>query len=195
MSKDTILQSALYLFSRKGYEGTSLSELADRSGMRKASIYSHFKNKEAVFWAVIDRAFEEETEKLSSLLTETAEESFQERLNRIIDLHVDFYKQNDEKANLWRRMTLFPPEAFQDRLQNKLMEYEQQCNALLEQEMNRAIKAGEIAAIDANTGIAMVLCMVDGLFMEYSYYTEEEFDKRVQAVKQMTWRAFMPVQR
>ncbi|QST01178.1 TetR/AcrR family transcriptional regulator [Pontibacillus sp. ALD_SL1] len=192
MSKDKILSESLRLFASKGYEGTALSELAEQVGMKKASIYSHFKNKEEIFWAVIDRAYQDEIDKFSQGMKEVQQLSFRERLHFMIDQHVHFYKENDVNATLWRRMTLFPPEAFREGLKAKLLEYEQQFNTLLEKELQVAIEEKEISDIDLDTGLAMILCIVDGLFVEYSYYDENEFNERVEAVKKMTWRSFAP---
>lgn len=43
--KEQILDVALTLFATKGFEGTAMSEIALAVGVRKASIYSHFKSK------------------------------------------------------------------------------------------------------------------------------------------------------
>lgn len=47
-TKQEILNAALELFSKQGYEATSISQLADAVGIRKASLYSHFENKQAI---------------------------------------------------------------------------------------------------------------------------------------------------
>ena len=47
-TKQEILEAALNLFSVQGYEATSISQLADTVGIRKASLYSHFENKQAI---------------------------------------------------------------------------------------------------------------------------------------------------
>lgn len=41
-TKREILDAALELFSVQGYEATSISQLAQAVGIRKASLYSHF---------------------------------------------------------------------------------------------------------------------------------------------------------
>ena len=48
-TKEKILLSALELFSTKGYEGTSVRDLARAVGIRESSLYKHFKNKQAIF--------------------------------------------------------------------------------------------------------------------------------------------------
>ena len=52
-TKQEILDAALELFSVQGYEATSVSQLADAVGIRKASLYSHFENKQAILDALI----------------------------------------------------------------------------------------------------------------------------------------------
>lgn len=52
-TKQEILDAALELFSVQGYEATSISQLAEAVGIRKASLYSHFESKQAILDALI----------------------------------------------------------------------------------------------------------------------------------------------
>ena len=49
------LDVAMELFWRKGYEGTSLSDLTGALGITRPSLYAAFGNKEALFRTVLDR--------------------------------------------------------------------------------------------------------------------------------------------
>lgn len=53
-TKEEILEAALSMFSVNGYEATSISQLADAVGIRKASLYSHFTNKQDILDTVIE---------------------------------------------------------------------------------------------------------------------------------------------
>ena len=53
-TKQEILDVALELFSIKGYEATSLSMIADAIGIRKASLYSHFTNKQDILDTLVE---------------------------------------------------------------------------------------------------------------------------------------------
>lgn len=58
-TKQEILDAALELFSVHGFEATSISQLAEAVGIRKASLYSHFENKQAILDALIRITLEE----------------------------------------------------------------------------------------------------------------------------------------
>lgn len=58
MAKDTkerILDAALAVFAERGYAGTNLKDIADMVGIVKSALYRHFKSKEELMDAVIDR--------------------------------------------------------------------------------------------------------------------------------------------
>lgn len=53
---DKIRHAALMLFSRQGYDGTSIAEIAAQAGVAKPLIHYHFSSKEELWYAVIDEA-------------------------------------------------------------------------------------------------------------------------------------------
>jgi len=52
---DQAVERALNLFWRRGYEGTSMSDLTAALGITRASLYAAFGNKEALFQRAMDR--------------------------------------------------------------------------------------------------------------------------------------------
>jgi AcrR family transcriptional regulator len=54
--RETILDEAAKLFSQKGYKGVSIRDIAQACGMTNAALYYHFKNKEALYLAVLRHA-------------------------------------------------------------------------------------------------------------------------------------------
>lgn len=56
-SRQQILVSALNLFSRYGYGGTTVQDIAENAGVSKGNIYHHFSNKEAIFRLLLERYF------------------------------------------------------------------------------------------------------------------------------------------
>ena len=56
LTRERILEAATELFAQRGYAGTGVDRLAERSGIAKTAIYSHFGNKEGLLAAVLARA-------------------------------------------------------------------------------------------------------------------------------------------
>ena len=61
-TKQEILNVALNLFSVQGFEATPISQIANAVGIRKASLYSHFENKQAILDALIKEVLEQYAE-------------------------------------------------------------------------------------------------------------------------------------
>ncbi|MES2064673.1 MAG: TetR/AcrR family transcriptional regulator [Bacteroidota bacterium] len=53
-TKAFIIESTAEIFNKKGFAGTSLSDLTQATGLTKGSIYGNFENKEEVALAVFD---------------------------------------------------------------------------------------------------------------------------------------------
>ncbi len=47
-----LLETAIVVFAERGYQNTTMDEIAERAGVSKGMLYIYFKNKEALFGAV-----------------------------------------------------------------------------------------------------------------------------------------------
>lgn len=66
-TRDTIMDVATDLFIERGYEGTSLREIAERVGVTKAALYYHFSSKEDLVRALLEPMDEMQEELLRTL--------------------------------------------------------------------------------------------------------------------------------
>ena len=62
-TKQEILEASLDLFSVQGFEATSISQIANAVGIRKASLYSHFENKQAILDALVKDVLDQYAER------------------------------------------------------------------------------------------------------------------------------------
>lgn len=77
-TKQYIIEKTAPLFNRKGYAGTSMSDITEATGLTKGSIYGNFENKDAVALA----AFDFNLQKVNSIFRASiaAEESYTGKL-------------------------------------------------------------------------------------------------------------------
>ena len=58
-TKQEILEASLELFSVQGFEATSISQIAEAVGIRKASLYSHFESKQAILDTLVKEVLQQ----------------------------------------------------------------------------------------------------------------------------------------
>lgn len=102
MKKKEIIKIATKEFSKNGYEGTSLSVIADKAGVSKAALYYHFKNKDDIFLEVFKKALKDNNKMVESLLSKdlSLKETFKimckfksvENSNDFLELDFNNYK-------------------------------------------------------------------------------------------------------
>ena len=55
-TRDRILDSALALFAERGYDGVGVDLIAENAGIKGPSLYKHFRGKEEILTALIEKA-------------------------------------------------------------------------------------------------------------------------------------------
>ena len=58
----TILESAWQAFSAYGFRKTSMDDIARGAGMSRPAVYLHFRNKEAIFTALVEAYYRQARE-------------------------------------------------------------------------------------------------------------------------------------
>jgi AcrR family transcriptional regulator len=90
--RDQILRTAADLFRERGYRATTLDHIAARLGMSKASLYTHFRAKEAILATISRETIETFTRELGLVLD--SDLSPEDKLRRIVRGHVRFVIAN-----------------------------------------------------------------------------------------------------
>lgn len=86
-SRDKILDVAEARFARRGYAGVGVRELAEAAGLSKSSLFHHFRSKDLLYLAVLDRIFDRIELHIGPALS--SEGSFVERVDRAVDGLID----------------------------------------------------------------------------------------------------------
>ncbi|MEV0942039.1 helix-turn-helix domain-containing protein [Micromonospora wenchangensis] len=85
--RERIVDVAVELFARQGYQGTSLRHIAERLGVSKAAVYHHFHAKDDIARTVVGRALDVLTEASDRLVVAGTDPSaWQRALPQIIDI-------------------------------------------------------------------------------------------------------------
>lgn len=68
--KKEILDVAEELFAAKGYDGTSTTDILERVGIARGTLYYHFKSKEEILDALIDRTIQGMVQNIRAALSD-----------------------------------------------------------------------------------------------------------------------------
>jgi AcrR family transcriptional regulator len=85
-TSDTILAAAAHVFRTKGYQAATTEEIANLSGIRKASLYHHIKAKEDLLYALCTDSLARITAAAEQVSAQGAEPVT--RLRELVRLHV-----------------------------------------------------------------------------------------------------------
>ena len=107
--KNLILEIAKNSFSKHGYNGTSLGDIAAEAGIQKSSLYAHFQSKDDLFLYVFRNAHESS---LSQIKAICADPSFsdEEKLFQIFSTTC-----NNDAVNIFR-MSFYPLPNIQEQI-------------------------------------------------------------------------------
>jgi AcrR family transcriptional regulator len=140
---DKALEKALQLFWRKGYEGTSLSDLTKAMGINRPSLYAAFGDKEALFLKALDRYAEGPAAYVREALSLPKARDVAERLlHGAVELLTD---PRTPQGCLLVQSALSCGKAA-DPVRRELVSRRNKGEMALRRRLNRAIKEGDLPA-------------------------------------------------
>ena len=114
---DRIKHAAYILFAENGYAGTSMREIANKIGIKAASIYSHYKSKEDLFIDLFKDCISE-YDKGVSLNDDHIDIPLEEKMLELLRVQVLFLEENPHLLKFLARNIFFPPVELKDKLQS-----------------------------------------------------------------------------
>ncbi|MGM0370238.1 MAG: TetR/AcrR family transcriptional regulator [Bacillota bacterium] len=113
--QEKVIAAAIELFSQQGYHDTVVSEIADKAGVAKGTVYWYFDSKEKLFWEIIVSGIESINQQLEELLNQNQLTAF-EKLEEVINLYLNFFKTGKEIAKMMQECSVKPGQYFHDEM-------------------------------------------------------------------------------
>jgi TetR/AcrR family transcriptional regulator, cholesterol catabolism regulator len=86
-SRQEILRTAARLFQQRGYDATSMNDVAAALKLSKGGLYHHFQSKDEILFEIMDHAMEITQERVINPVRSIADP--EERLRALIRLHIE----------------------------------------------------------------------------------------------------------
>ncbi|NMH73309.1 TetR/AcrR family transcriptional regulator [Bacillus sp. RO2] len=185
---ERIKKHALQLFAQKGYFGTSLNEVASLVGIKKPSLYAHFKNKDDLYITILQELMENFVERVTIDSAELESSTTRALLYRFLINMVDFWK-DETLGLLYKRTLLFPEEKFRSSIHEQFLQTEIYTTDILSKIFTKGQHNGEVPSQPLEPLIDAYYCLIDGLFVQRFFYSSSEFDKKVEHAFEHFWKA------
>ncbi|TGB03967.1 TetR/AcrR family transcriptional regulator [Halobacillus salinus] len=185
MTRQRIIEESLSLFANHGYENTSLTMIAELVGIKKPSLYNHFKGKEAIFSAVLDDVAAREMEVMQTEINVPTSDSIDDQLFGIYKNYLA-HLSNSMEGLFFKRVTFFPPDEFAEEIKRVFLLVEECLTNIIRPIFEEGKKTGKLRALSTDTMTSAFYTLIDGLFLEENFYPREVFETR----KQASWKVF-----
>lgn len=188
--KELIMQTAISLFSEKGYEGTSIRDLAQKAEVNLAMINYYFGSKEKLFEAIVEERMEHIRGKIEDLendknLTEI------EKIDLIIEAYVDrFLTYPDFHKVIEQEMLVSPRKEMHQKIIEAITQNINNFTKILEKGIRKKI----FKKVDAPLLFASIVGTIHKVLMskevcciyiykevnkDFNPYSDEHFRKRL----------------
>lgn len=167
MKKERILEATLELACEKGLGRVSMSQIAERAGLRKSSLYSHFRSKEEIVEQMY-RYFREQA-KIRSGGTETDYGKLVEgrSLHEILSFVVNAYRKMNQDPRMDMFYRVIESERFINPLAAEVMVSETKTMINATKQLFYAMQAKHIAVFPDPDGAAVSFAMGTHAILEY----------------------------
>lgn len=189
LTKNKLKEVAMRLFGEKGYEGTALSEIAKEVGVKTPAIYAFFENKEDLFMTVFREAMQSYNTYIQELSEEQKVLSAQESLRGILSRQYEFYQKSPEASKIVLRYVVFPPAFLKETIEEAFLESDAMLTKIIEQFISKGMEEGVIRDQSVQLLTDAFLNLMDGLSMQYFYYTSKGiYERKLNHAFEMYWK-------
>ena len=155
-ARQRLLETAISMFAKKGYAGTSVREIVEQAGVSKPVLYYYFKSKEGLFLAILDQAESLQKQLLSEVLISEGDV-----LNRLLTLYRRIYAGISERRSLYKMihgLIFGPPQGAPD---YDFTRYHRHMIEAIGQIYHAGLAGGEVKKAAADEFAYLVLSLID----------------------------------
>jgi AcrR family transcriptional regulator len=172
-SRDEILKAAMQLFAHRGFHETSMSEVAREARVSKALIFWHFKTKEELFVAVLNRLLEPY---FIDFAEEAAVMDERAQILKLAESYLLFVRDNASSVRFFLAQMLHDPR-LSESLNEQVLQLYGGYRAMLVELIASAQKKGICARQSApELAAAFLLSALNGLLIEYLFMGANAID-------------------
>ena len=149
---------AARLFRERGYDATSMQEIADEMGILKGSLYHYVRTKEDLLWMIMEPRLRALTESVAAILNDTSV-PLRDRIAQAIEAHALSFEQDAPHMFVITRES---GDTLSDERRAELRKLRDGYQRVWKKAIASGIESGELKSeLDANVAVEAIFGMVN----------------------------------
>ncbi|QGU00298.1 Transcriptional regulator, AcrR family [Candidatus Syntrophocurvum alkaliphilum] len=164
-TKEKIKNVAFGLFAQYGYSNTTMNEIAELVGIKKASLYAHFKSKDDLFLTIYQELVAEFDARMEQTAEEIKDLSFEQKLYIGYEKYIEYFLEDRKRVDFFYQVLYFKPTNLYDKIESHIHNYQQQYQGNLEQLFEEGMTQGIIRQGNAFEMAISYRCFREGVLL------------------------------
>jgi AcrR family transcriptional regulator len=184
---DNIKALALSLFAMKGYDATTMNDIAEGVGIKKPAIYTYFAGKDALFLTVFRDLLDTYKREMGIIQSNAAVMQVQDRLFYLFEQYIRYFSSDREASLFWNRIFLFPPLHLKEQIFAEIRETERLFSEALQTALEDGLREGIIRGANLHELELSFRSLREGLLLAYLINPELD-EAKIRGVWNAYWR-------
>ncbi|WP_368901282.1 TetR/AcrR family transcriptional regulator [Oceanobacillus oncorhynchi] len=178
-----LIDAALKQYALNGYHGATMRKIANEVGIKPASIYFFYKNKEDLFIVAFKQFLDNHFDKMKSILNEKREEPAQNIFSAMFEGIADHHKGDMEGTDAYISLVTSPIPGISQYLYDHMKRYNEWLVASLDSILRNSYPQMQSDEIDRI--IKQFVLIGNGVFWGIKLYDGADFEEQIMLASQL----------
>lgn len=188
MTRQELIDAALLHYSLHGYQGATMRKIANEVGIKPASIYFFYENKEALFLAAFEQLINNHFNEMKRILYENKDSPVEKIFSAMLKGIVSHHTGDLQATTAYISLVTSPIPEIKADLQKHMLKFTDWLVDSLEDVLKRDFPL--IPSSEVNRVIKQFVLLGNGVFWGINLYKGEDFEEQVVLADQMIHSIF-----
>ncbi|MCU6599633.1 TetR/AcrR family transcriptional regulator [Peribacillus frigoritolerans] len=193
MKRQELIDAALLHYSLHGYQGATMKKIADEVGIKPASIYFFYKNKEELFIAAFQHLLDNHLAEMKRILAETSSRSVDRIFSEMLHGIVKYHKDDEQGTMAYISLVTSPIPEIKLYLQKYLLHFNDWMATSLEDLLRQSYPS--LSTNEVDQIIKQFVLLGNGLFWGINLYEGQDLMEQVQIADRFISSMFRDIER
>jgi AcrR family transcriptional regulator len=193
LKRQELIDAALLHYSLHGYQGATMKKIADEVGIKPASIYFFYKNKEELFIAAFQHLLDNHLAEMKRILAETSTRSVDQIFSEMLHGIVKYHKDDEQGTMAYISLVTSPIPEIKLYLQKYMLHFNDWMVSSLEDLLRQSYPS--LSTDEVDQIIKQFILLGNGVFWGINLYDGQDLMEQVHIADRFINSMFSDIER